>query len=397
MEFSVLGILAAGFLTFLSPCVLPLAPVYLGILAGSTPGAFNVDPLNSAPRHRMVVSTVLFVVGFTLVFSLLGLSATFVGRLLTIHRELFQQIGGLLIILLGMHFLGWLHLPFLQRSSSGMSRFTTRFHYVNALLMGIAFAFVWSPCIGAVLGSVLTYTSLKTTSPFEGMGLLALYGAGFGAPLIVFSVVADRVMPLFQRSKRFIPVFSRVTGGLMVVAGLLLNTGYMARLDAWVSGDSGSSSTSVISESFDPGVESLGRLIAGLSRAEGADSCDSEAAGSTCAGLEPGPVMMEFFSPGCKICRNMIPVVDALRNDCPDEQVVFKMIDISKPDGRALAARYGVTGIPVFVFEDATGTEQARLVGKQDYRTLQQALSALTGESCDGYRQVDFLKSVQDG
>jgi len=384
MDFSIFGIAAAGLLTFLSPCVLPLAPVYLGILAGATPGDFTVDPLKAAPRHRMVLSTVLFVAGFTLVFSLLGLSATFIGRALIIHRELFQQIGGLLIILLGLHFLGWLHLPFMKGAGAGMKRLGTRFHYINALVMGVAFAFVWSPCIGAVLGSVLTYTSLKTTSPFEGMALLSAYGLGFGAPLIVFSLVADRIMPLFQKSKRFIPVFSKVTGGLLLAAGLLLNTGYMSKLDAMLTF---SPPTAVAP---DANSRELGRLLAATS--EPGAQCDATAVGATCDGIEARPVMMEFMSPGCKICRNMIPVVDALRNACTDDKVAFQIVDISTDDGRKLAARHGVTGIPVFVFQDAAGTEKARLVGRQTFETLQQSLSALTGEKCDGYREVDLLK-----
>lgn len=382
MDFSIIGIFGAGLLTFLSPCVLPLAPVYLGILAGGLQPSDSDDGSGQRRfRTRVVISTVLFVAGFTLVFSVMGLSATFIGRLMVAHRELFAQIGGLVIILMGLHFLGWLHLPFAGSASGGIKRITTRFHYLNALLFGIAFAFVWSPCIGAVLGSVLTYTSMKTTSPVEGMALLAVYGAGFGAPLILFAALAGWLMPLFSRAKRFLPVFTKVTGGLLVAAGLLLNTGYMQKLDALMEGG-GAVPTQQVA---DDGVRGLGDLIAGHS------TCASTSDGATCAGVDERPVMIEFFSPGCQICRKMIPIVDAVRSGCTEENVAVRMVDVSTPEGRKTAASYGVTGIPVFVFEDAAGAEKARLVGRQTFETLQQTLSALTGKHCGGYREVPFL------
>jgi len=391
MDFSTFGILAAGFLTFLSPCVLPLAPIYLGILAGGVQSSPDADvAANRAARFRIVLSTVVFVAGFTLVFSVLGLSATFIGRLMVAHRELFAQLGGLLIVLMGLHFLGWLKLPFMERSTSGMSRKRTGFHYLNAFLTGVAFAFVWSPCIGAVLGSVLTYTSLKTTSPVEGMGLLALYGVGFGVPLVAFAALGGWIMPLFGRAKRFLPVFTRVTGGLLVVVGLLLNTGYMQRLDVLMEGGAAPSG---MTATADETTRDLGNMIAGTSTAPVGVTCDSTAApGSVCAAVETRPVMLEFFSPGCHICRQMIPVVDAVRAECSDDKVLVRMVDVTTDAGRGLAARYGVTGIPVFVFETPDGREKARLVGRQTFETMQQTLSALTGRSCSGYREVGFLR-----
>jgi len=384
MDFSILGIFAAGLLTFLSPCVLPLAPVYLGILAGGMQPDPEAGPAaNRALRVRVVLSTVLFVAGFTAVFSVLGLSATFLGRLMVAHRELFAQLGGLVIVLMGLHFVGWLKFPFMERASGGVARKTTRFHYLNALLFGIAFAFVWSPCIGAVLGSVLTYTSLKTTSPVEGMGLLAMYGAGFGAPLIVFAALAGWLMPAFNRAKRFLPAFTKVTGGLLVVVGVLLITGYMQKLDALMEGAGRPPAAAMA----DPEVRGLGEMMAGHS------TCDSTAEGATCQGVDNRPIMLEFFSPGCHICRQMIPVMDALRQDCTEENVNVKMVDVSTPEGRKLAAKYGVTGIPVFVFEDPTGREKARLVGRQTFENLQQTLSALVGKQCGGYREAPFLKN----
>lgn len=382
---SLIGIFAAGLLTFLSPCVLPLAPVYLGILAGGMqPDPDGGAAAKRALRIRVVVSTILFVAGFTAVFSVLGLSATFIGRLMVAHRALFAQLGGLVIVLMGLHFVGWLKFPFLERASGDVARKTTRFHYLNAVLFGIAFAFVWSPCIGAVLGSVLTYTSLKTTSPLTGMGLLAMYGAGFGMPLIIFAALAGWLMPAFNRAKRFLPVFTKVTGALLVVVGVLLITGYMQRLDVLMEGGATKPGRAVAADTV---TRSLGDMMAAQS------TCESTADGATCAAVDNRPVMTEFFSSGCHICRNMIPIVDAIREDCTEDKVNVRMVDVSTDEGRKLAAKYGVTGIPVFVFEDASGDEKARLVGKQSFETLQQTLSAVTGRECGGYREVPGLTS----
>ena len=161
MGISAAAVFAAGLLTFLSPCVLPLIPIYLSILSGG--------PDAEGGRFRGVLASLAFAAGFTLVFSVLGLSATVLGRALIEHRVLFQQIGGIVVLLLGLRFMGYLKLPGLD-GGGGLSagRFKTRFHYLNSFVLGLLFAFAWSPCIGSVLGAVLTYTSLTTSDPLAG-------------------------------------------------------------------------------------------------------------------------------------------------------------------------------------------------------------------------------------
>lgn len=378
MDLSLAGVFLAGVLTFLSPCVLPLVPIYLGILAGEAEG-------RQGGRFRTVAATAFFSIGFTMVFSLMGLTATAVGQALARNKMLFQQLGGVLILLMGLRFLGWLQLPFLQGGGApaGLSRWKTRFHFLNVFLLGMLFAFAWSPCIGSVLGSVLTWTSLRTTDPGVGALYLTAYGGGFAVPLLVIAAVAGPALAALRKARRFIPVFERVTGGLLVAFGLMLITDQAGLLDRALSPSPPPVAESSESPAMNP-----------FALTEPTGSCSGgEEAGSACgvAEAQDVPRMIKFFSPTCPICLQMIPTVNLLRQECRERQVGFESVDVSTPTGKALARKYGVTGIPVFVFEDASGREVARLVGRQTLGALEQAMSVLIGEQCPAYREVPAL------
>lgn len=387
MEFSFLGIFGAGLLTFLSPCVLPLIPVYLGILAGSA--EHGTEPR----RSRALLATAVFALGFTLVFSLMGLSATVLGRALIHHKLLFQQLGGILVLLLGLRFMGYLKLPFLEGASSGgMARIKTRFHYVNVFLLGLFFAFAWTPCIGSVLGAVLTYTSLKSTDPLVGMGYLSAYSMGFAVPLLGIAAVAGPALTALKKARRFIPVFEKTTGILMVAVGLLLATDQFGVIDRALTPKPSPAAVDALAPAPaapdapgatapDGGQAPVATPFAPPGAA--GESCDAAGATQCDTGLEAGrPAMLKFFSPNCPVCRQMIPTVNALKHECASHDVEFREVDISTPEGRILARTYGIRGIPVFVFVDGAGEEVSRLVGYQPLEALEQAMAVLTGEAC---------------
>ncbi|MBM4397619.1 MAG: thioredoxin fold domain-containing protein [Deltaproteobacteria bacterium] len=389
MDLSVTGVFVAGLLTFLSPCVLPVAPVYLSILAGD----------EGVSRWRGLLGAVAFVAGFTLVFSLLGLSATVVGRAMVRHKLAFQQVGGIVVLLLGLRFVGWLRVPFLEGGGVAASRFGTRFRYLNAFVLGLLFAFAWSPCIGSVLGAVLTLTSLATTDPLEGMGWLALYGLGFGLPLLALAAVAGPALAALRRVRRFIPVFERVTGVLLVAVGFLVATDRLGIIDsAFATPPDGPVAAEAAPGAPQPSPKPAAPAspAAPLIADAGAMPAVQPPAGATC-GAEPeagscggpaSPVVYKFHSPNCPICRQMIPVVSTLKNECLGRQVRFEDVDVSTPAGRELARRHGVTGIPVFLFVDPAEREVARLVGYQSIEALERAMSVLIGEECPGYRRL---------
>lgn len=226
-----LGILvafAAGILSFLSPCVLPLVPSYIGFLTG-----LSLDEMSS--RRRIAFThALLFVLGFTLVFLLLGASATALGRSLNYHKVWLQRIGGVLIIVFGLICLGVFKFNFLLQEK--------RVHlqdkplgYLGSVLVGMAFAAGWTPCIGPILGGILGLASASDTLS-RGMWLLGAYSAGLAVPFLLAAWAVDRFLAWFQSFRRYLPWVMRLSGVLLVLVGILLVTGQFTRLAGWLQG-----------------------------------------------------------------------------------------------------------------------------------------------------------------
>jgi len=218
----------AGLLSFLSPCVLPLIPSYVSFVTGLS--------LEDAGHRRWVAlgHTLMFVLGFTVIFVLLGATATALGTLLNYHRVWIERIGGALIVVFGLYMLGAFQWGVLARER----RFTIQdkpVGYLGSALVGLAFGAGWSPCIGPILGAVLTYTSATATLG-QGIVLLLAYSLGLGIPFILAAVAIDRFLGWFQRYRRFIPVMTRVAGVALVFVGVLLATGYFTWLAGKLSG-----------------------------------------------------------------------------------------------------------------------------------------------------------------
>jgi cytochrome c-type biogenesis protein len=228
-EPATLGILVAfvaGLLSFLSPCVLPLVPSYIGFLTGMT------LPELSGRRRVALLHALLFVTGFSIVFVLLGASATQLGRALSYYQVWLQRIGGVLIIVFGLLCLGWLNIP--QLLSDRRPRLDRKpVGFLGSLLVGMAFAAGWTPCIGPVLGGIL---GLAATSADVGRGMLLLmvYSAGLALPFLVAAVAVESFLGWFQRFRRFLPWVMRVSGVLLIVVGGLLLSGEFSRLAGWL-------------------------------------------------------------------------------------------------------------------------------------------------------------------
>ena len=212
--------LAAGVLSFLSPCVLPLVPSYLAYLGGDTG--------RQGPVFR---NSLLFVLGFSLVFIALGASASLLGALILENRSWLMRLGGALVIVFGLMLFGLFRIPLLYR--------TARPGYpkngstpIGALLMGMAFAIGWTPCIGPVLGAILTLAGASGTL-VTGAGLLAIYAAGLAIPFLLAALGLGAFSRFSTRFRRFLPWVERVSGGILVVAGLLMVTGYYTRINEY--------------------------------------------------------------------------------------------------------------------------------------------------------------------
>ncbi len=217
-----------GLLSFLSPCVLPLVPSYLGFVTG-----FTIDEMTNRRRMAMVHS-LLFVSGFSLVFILLGASATALGRVLNYYQEWVARIGGVLIIIFGLYTLGVLKLDLLSRDK--------RVHldrkpvgYLGSVLVGMAFGAGWTPCIGPILGGILGLAASQADLQ-RGMILLAWYSAGLAVPFLVTAYAVETFLDLFQRFRRHMVWVQRISGGLLLLVGVLLVSGQFTRLATWLQG-----------------------------------------------------------------------------------------------------------------------------------------------------------------
>ncbi len=220
----------AGLATFFSPCVLPLIPVYITFITGA-----SLDDIKSGvkPLRQTFWSAFFFVLGFSLVFILMGASATYLGGLLGRQKELFRWLGGLAIVVLGLHLIGIFRLRFLEREKK-LQMGNISFGYFGSFFVGLAFAVGWTPCVGPVLASILILAS-NQQSVYQGMILLTLYSLGLGIPLLITALFINWALRLFSRVRRFYPVIEIGSGLLLILAGLLLITNNLNKLTGFLS------------------------------------------------------------------------------------------------------------------------------------------------------------------
>lgn len=221
---------AAGMISFLSPCVLPLVPGYISYMSGMSAGT---DAMTARLKTvRATIASLVFVAGFTVVFVPLGATATLLGQALRGYQDQFRIFSGLFIIFLGLVFMNVIRIPFLQREA--------RFHpepgagMGGAAVLGGAFAFGWSPCIGPILGSVLTLAAGRGGSAGEGALLLTAYSLGLGVPFILAGLGVTRLSGVVGWLRRHTRRVSLASGALLVAVGLLFVTNQLFQISIWM-------------------------------------------------------------------------------------------------------------------------------------------------------------------
>lgn len=217
-----------GLISFLSPCVLPLVPGYVSFVAGH-----SVDELRQQSRARWVgvAASLAFIAGFATVFILMGLSATALGRLLLAYRQETNIVGGIIVIVFGLFMSGLLPLRWLHMDTRLVHRLESGGGPLAAYLLGLAFAFGWSPCIGPVLGAILT---VSATGELSGASLLAAYSVGLGVPFLLTALFVDRFLAHQQRLRRWSRPVHLIAGILMIIMGIAMVTGQLTVFAYWL-------------------------------------------------------------------------------------------------------------------------------------------------------------------
>lgn len=222
--------LTAGVLSFLSPCVLPIIPPYLAYMGGISMS--DLTEGQSKSRRPAVIASAFFVLGLSTVFLILGFTASAFGRFFLQNQVLFGQIAGVVIIIFGLHFIGVFRIPLLMREARldagdrGGSAF-------GAYILGLAFAFGWTPCIGPILGAILSL-SAQEESITRGTILMAVYAAGLGLPFILSAIFINRAMGVMNRLKRHMGMIEKTMGALLVLVGVMMLTGAFSRMSYWL-------------------------------------------------------------------------------------------------------------------------------------------------------------------
>lgn len=225
---SFFGAFFAGLLSFLSPCVLPLIPSYITYITGLSFADLQEEHPAHKVRQQTVIHSLMFIAGFTIVFVLLGASATFIGGFLQEHMALIRKVGGVLIIIFGIHVTGLVPIHALlgekrvsiQRKPAG---------YLGSLLVGLAFAAGWTPCIGPILASILMVAATEDTV-YHGIALLLTYSMGLAIPFFLSALAMHKFLVLFNRFKKHIRIFEIVTGLFLIVVGVMIFTNYLTVL-----------------------------------------------------------------------------------------------------------------------------------------------------------------------
>ncbi len=222
----------AGVLSFISPCVLPIVPPYLCFLAGVSVDELKGGQVATNTGRRVLLAALAFVLGFSAVFVALGATASVIGQSIARYYDVLSYIAGAIIIVMGLHFLGVFRIGLLFREA--------RIHVerkpaglVGAFLMGLAFAFGWTPCVGPVLAAILFVAGSSDTA-LQGSSLLAVYAAGIGLPFLLAAAFASRFLVFANRFRKHMGTVEKIMGGLLVLTGILFVTGQMSAIALWL-------------------------------------------------------------------------------------------------------------------------------------------------------------------
>ncbi len=234
IEVTYMGALIAGVLSFLSPCVLPLVPAYLSYISGVSVNELRQrEHATDSVRRHALAQSLWFVAGFSLVFIALGASATLMGQWLLSHMDILGKIAGLIIVVFGLHYTGLIRIPLLLMDAHFDTGGVNAKHGMGALILGFAFAFGWTPCIGPILGAILAIAGTQS-DPMYGIGLLTTYSFGLAIPFLLAALATDAFLRWSQGFKKYLEVVEKISGTLLIVVGAMIFLGSFSIISGWL-------------------------------------------------------------------------------------------------------------------------------------------------------------------
>ena len=234
LDVSLAGALVAGLLSFLSPCILPIVPFYLSYMAGVSMQSITADGhLPPAVRRRAVLAATAFALGVISVFMALGATASLAGQLVRDWMEVLRWVAAAIIIAMGLHFLGVIKIGILYRQLRSDAGETSNMSIAGAYVIGMAFAFGWTPCVGPVLAAIL-FTAAGTETAGRGAALLFTYGLGMTLPFVVAAAFVGPFMRWMSGFRRHLPTIEKIMGVLLILFGLLIGTGSVNIIADWM-------------------------------------------------------------------------------------------------------------------------------------------------------------------
>lgn len=334
---SAAAVFAQGLLSFFSPCVLPLVPLYLGYLAG---GANS--PLDEKARRRVTLrNTLFFVLGISFAFFVLGLGFTTLGRFFTGNRALVTRIGGILVILLGLGQLG-----IFEKSKASQREYRLPFDFskwqmnpVTALVLGFVFSFAWTPCVGPALAGVLLMAGSAATRA-QGFVLIGVYTLGFVLPFLAMGLFADGVQRFFKSRRHWLKYTAKIGGALLILMGVMMFTGWMNGFSGYLSGLGGDAGTPAASSrpqtsqsqgTSEPGAAPSSGSSEALPSAPDFTLIDQYGETHTLSDYKGKVVFLNFWATWCGPCKNEMPDIQQLYLDEGENQNDVVVLGVANP------------------------------------------------------------------
>ncbi len=350
MDFGILTVFLGGVATVFTPCILPVLPVYLGMFAGSS-------AVSESRKFNLFFQTLLFGAGFSILFIIMGLGAATISSFFVSNKSIIALIGAIFIILMGLLFSGVIKIDLLLREYRlNETSLIKKSGYLASFFTGIVFAAGWSPCAGPVLGSVLTYVALRSTGLISGALMMSVYSIGILTPFLIFSLFADNLLPKIRRFYRFMPVFQKFGGILLVLGGLLIIYSEIPYIKAKIS----SADTVVLKSDY---------------RAD------------------RSPQMLFIFSKHCPECKKLHALMPAIRDDCSGMKINISEVFIEEEP--SIKERYGISTFPTIILFDSAGREVKRVFGSQNINSLRIAAASILNDRCAGEEpDIEKIKST---